>query len=370
MTVVRRLVIGAFLGIAIGFPFEVARPAETNPPASAGYLPLSAPGSAGIRDLVLIYQGGTHRLPWTHAQLAPYVSHREAGSGREAWLFDGFLFIEFVDGKSHQYANGYKKQPARKAEWRWLLERNFETGVALDALEKTVAETAKRIGPPARPRKVVLALPEPIRGQKDWGEVDGKALDFDREEDRAAACAWHIRTALELWRQRAPQHLELAGFYWIAENANSAKVLLPQIRKELQTHGQKFFWIPYWQGGGAKDWQQLGFDAAYQQPNHFFHPEVPDNRLDAACAFARTNGLGLEFECDARAMTSAEVFRPRLHAYLAAFDRQGVRTNSAVAYYEGGGALRQMAESTDPQMRALYDEVAAWVLSRQAANRP
>ena len=40
-------------------------------------------------------------------------------------------------------------------------------------------------------------------------------------------------------------------------------------------------------------------------------------------------------------------------------------TNSAVAYYEGGGALLQMAKSTEPQVRDLYDQVARWVISRQ-----
>lgn len=364
MTVFRRVVLGLSVGLATALLPASGFGAEANQ-ANAGYLPLSSPASSGIADLVLIYQGGTHRLPWTPEQLAPYVSHRDPVSGREAWLFDGFLFIEFMDGRGRQYADGYKKLPGRKEDWLWLLERNFEKGLALDALETSVAATAKRIGKPPHPRKVVLTLPEPIRGQKDWGQLDGRALDFDRDADRVAACTWYVETAVKRWRAWAPQHLELAGFYWVAETAGSARALLPQIKPVIHAQGGKFFWIPYWNATGAKDWQQLGFDAAYQQPNHFFKPEIPDSRLDAACALARTNGLGLEFECDARAAKSAEVFRPRLQAYLQAFDRHGVRTNAAVAYYEGGGALLQFANSPDPQIRALYDDVARWVISRQ-----
>jgi hypothetical protein len=354
-------------GIAVGFQSHSGLAAETNHPPT-GFLPLRSPASSGIADLVLIYQGGTHRLPWTSEQLSPYVSHRDPKSGHEAWLFDGFLFIEFMDGRGRQYADGYKKLPGRKEDWLWLLERNFEKGIALDALETSVAATTKRIGKPPHPRKVVLTLPEPIRGQKDWGQLDGRALDFDRDEDRVAACTWYVETAVKRWHAWAPAHLELAGFYWVAETAGSARALLPRIKPVIHAQGGKFFWIPYWNATGAKDWQQLGFDAAYQQPNHFFNGAVPDSRLDAACALARTNGLGLEFECDARAAKSADVFRPRLQAYLQAFDRHGVRTNAAVAYYEGGGALLQFANSPDRQVRALYDEIAHWIISRQMRN--
>jgi len=74
---------------------------------------------------------------------------------------------------------------------------------------------------------------------------------------------------------------------------------------------------------------------------------------------------GAEFECDERAASSAQVFRPRLHAYLRAFERNGVKTNAAMAYYEGGGALVAMARSKDQDAAALYREVACWVAARQ-----
>lgn len=364
MIEIRRVVLGLQLGITTSLLSLSHLGAQTN--TAAGYLPLRSTASAGISDLVLIYQGGTHRLPWAPDQLAPYVSHRDAATGKESWLFDGFLFIEFMDGRGREFTHGYGKQSARKEDWLWLLDRNFAKGLALDALEQTIASAAGRIGPPPQPRRVVLSLPEPIRGQTNWGSLEGRALNFQKESDRAAACQWHVETALKRWQEFAPKHLQLAGFYWIAENAGSAGSLLPRIQQVIHTHGKKFFWIPYWQAGGAKDWQRLGFDAAYQQPNHFFKPEVPDDRLDAACSFARTHGLGLEFECDARAIKSADTFRPRLHAYLQAFERNGGRTNCAMAYYEGGGALGQMAHSPDTAVRALYDEVARWVISRQA----
>ena len=49
-----------------------------------------------IRDLALIYQGGSQRIPWTEDQILPYVVHKFA-NGKKNWLFDGFLFLEFAD---------------------------------------------------------------------------------------------------------------------------------------------------------------------------------------------------------------------------------------------------------------------------------
>ena len=49
-----------------------------------------------IRDLALIYQGGSQRIPWTEDQIEPYVVHKFA-NGKKNWLFDGFLFLEFAN---------------------------------------------------------------------------------------------------------------------------------------------------------------------------------------------------------------------------------------------------------------------------------
>ncbi len=360
----RRLKHAVRLALALTLSAGRLAVAETSD-LSSSYLPLSSSNAAGITDLVLIYQGGTDRPAWTVDQFAPYVSFHETNQAKARWLFDGFLFIEFKDGRGQEFARGYKQKPARQTDWLWLLDRNFEKDRAIDALDQAIAAAATRNGAPARRRQVVLTLPEPIHGQTNWGTLDGRALDFNRPEDRVAACAWHVETGLAKWQALAPKHLDLAGFYWVAEDSRSATNILPRIAADIHAHGKKFFWIPYWKAAGAANWRNLGFDAAYQQPNHFFNAKVPDSRLDTACAVARTNGLGLEFECDERAAASAEVFRPRLHAYLQAFERNGVNTNAAMAYYEGGGALLTMARSEDKDVAALYRELARWVAARQ-----
>lgn len=329
-----------------------------------GYLPFRSEKPGHISDLVLIYQGGRHRLEWNADQLAAYVSWKP-DDGPEQWLFDGFLFIEFKDGKRHHYSVGYGGSPARQQEWRWLLERNFSETNALGALDSVVGKVIDRIGPPAARRKVVLTMPEPIRGQTNWGSVAGTPLDFNQPLDRIAACEWHMDQALRLWREARFKNLDLAGFYWVAEQASAAEDILPEVARAIRKRGLSFYWIPYWNSRGAARWRELGFDYAWQQPNHFFHPgKVPDSRLADATAFAGVRGLGLEFEVDGRALTSPETFRPRFYKYLAAFTRDGVEASSSVAYYEGGGALLQMATSRKPEARAMYDDLCRWVTRR------
>jgi hypothetical protein len=332
---------------------------------AGSYLPPAPSRAARPTDIVLIYQGGTDRLPWSPEQFEPYVSAR-ASNGEERWLFDGFLFIEYRDNRGHDYASGYSHKPARQEDWLWLIERNFAPNSGVPALEQAVGSAVRRLGMPARPRQVILTLPEPIPSLTHWGSLNGRTVDFTNNKDRVAACRWHVETALAKWEALHPQNLKLAGFYWVAEDSTLDAAILPQVAEVIHAHGLRFFWIPFWRARGAGDWARLGFDAAYQQPNHFFHPEVKDERLDEACGFARSNYMGLEFECDKRACKSPDVFRPRLYSYLRAFAANGVRDRAAMAYYEGGGALLDMFDSGDPKCRANYQAIADWVIDRQS----
>jgi len=75
--------------------------------------------------------------------------------------------------------------------------------------------------------------------------------------------------------------------------------------------------------------------------------------------------MGLEMEFDGRLLSQPESFEPRFNAYLDAFTRNGVKETAAVAYYEGGVAVFQLATSEDPELRRHYDRLAEFVLHRQ-----
>lgn len=325
------------------------------------YLPLASPQTDYITDLALIYQGGVHRPDWSAEQIAPYVYRRQ---GRKTdFLFDGFLFIEFKNGKGKDYSIGYEKEHAGKEEWSWLLDRNFEQGKAIHALNDVLSGLVKKGIKPVRKRKVVLTLPEPVHNQKDWGMLNGEMLSFDNEESRFQACKWYIDDALNRWRKAGLDQLELAGFYWVAEQSTGGKTLLPRIAGYIRSLQMKFYWIPYWKAEGHGNWQVAGFDAAYQQPNHFFNEKVPDSRIDEACAFAKQHGMGMELEFDMRVERPA--FERRLTAYIDGFQKNGVLDNVAMAYYEGGDGIMKLAAHKDARMQALYQKLATIIAGRQ-----
>ena len=75
-----------------------------------------------------------------------------------------------------QHATQIKMQ--EKKEWLWLLDRLFEDGKALSALDRCIGTQIKEIGKPDFTHQIVLCLPEVLPGQKDWGEVDGEQWTF------------------------------------------------------------------------------------------------------------------------------------------------------------------------------------------------
>ena len=345
-----------------------ADPTPGAAPQAHSFYPLWQPHPPNITDLVLIYQGGRQRPAWTAQDFAPYVSAVDPRDHKEKWLFDGFLFIEYVNAKKHALEEGLHRPAADKADWEDLLARNFEPSHGLAALEQACAQAEERIGAPPRPRQVVLTLPEPLEGATNWGELDGRKLNFALPADRAAACEWHIENALRRWQELAPKHLQLAGFYFVPERTVGGNArFLPLVAQRIHASGKQFFWIPYWQARGAGEWRQHGFDVAWQQPNHFFHPTVPDSRLEQACAFARQHDMGMEMEFDQRLLSQPQVYAPRFEAYLKAFEASGAGRESSIAYYEGGGTLLSLFRSNQPQVHRYYDQLAEWVLKRQRA---
>lgn len=315
-----------------------------------------------ISDLALIYQGGTHRLPWTSTHLKPFV-FRTPTTGFE-WLFDGFLFIEFKDNLGYEYAEGYGQQPAGKAQWLWLLQRNFEDGKAIKALNGMLDSLSAQGKTPERKRKVVLTLPEPIRSTANWGELNGRQLNFAVAADRVAACQWFIDTAMTMWNAANLQHLELMGFYWVAEHNTGAAEILPSVSAKIHERNKRFYWIPYYGADGAGSWQSMGFDIAYQQPNYFFDLNSPYSILTGAIRYAQQHSMALEMEFDNRLITDAG-YQKKYTDYINEFEKAGAWRNLPVAYYEGGGGWYEMSLQTDPTVTGLFKRLAEIISTRQ-----
>lgn len=316
-----------------------------------------------IKDLMLLYQGGTHRLDYTEEQLQPYL-YKTGEKGEHQWLFDGFLFIEFKDNRGYEYANGYGAKPANKAQWMWLTTRNFERGKGVNALNSLLEKLSYKGLAPKRMRKVVLTLPDPIKGNKTWGDLNGKNLDFDKTEDRIAACKWYVDYVIEKWKEQNYEQLDFKGFYWVAETQRDSWEILQEISRHIKSRGYEFYWIPYMYAEGAEKWKESGFDHAYQQPNYFFKLEHPYSLLTKAIDMGNTYNMGLEIEFDQNVSNPA--FAKRFYDYIDAFREGGVWRSKPVAYYEGGGAWLDMYKGSTT-LKKMYNDLSEIVITRQEA---
>lgn len=349
-----------FFAISLGMFFSTGFSAESE------FMKMGSTETGGIVDLALIYQGGTHRIDWTAEQFGPYLTWTDPETKKEQWLFDGFLFLEFKSNTGFMFAKGYGHKPADKEEQLWYLERIFEKGKSVHALDEALGEKIAQIGTPPRPRRVVLTLPEPITTTENWGELDGKKLDFKNTEDRIAAVRWFMDLLIERWEKEGFKNLELAGFYWVAEEmGDSDQELMQAVSKNIHERGKKFYWIPWWNSPGSKVWKSLGFDAAYQQPNLFFHLEVPKERVKIACDFAKSQGMGMEMEWDERLMNQPNEYVPQALAYLDGFEKAGVFESGAVAHYMAGHGMINLSKSTKPEVKAIYERLCRILSKRQ-----
>ena len=309
-----------------------------------------------VRDIALIYQGGSHRIDWTKKDFEPYVVHTFADGSRN-WTFDGYLFLEMP----HNFGKNTKK------DWEWYLDRLFEKGKSLDALDACIADTKKQLGDPGFRHKIVLTLFDPAFGSKEWGELNGRQLDFNRNDDRLAAVKWFAGELTRRFKEAGYSNLDLQALYWFDEDMIPSHGLAELVRPYVEEQGLDFMWIPYFKARGNERHADIGFDITYMQPNHFFSANIPDKRLDETCDFALRRGMAVEFECDSRAMSQSEPsFLPRMQAYIDAFERWGVWDSCPVAYYLGSQALLDMKNKPTPENQAITDRLARIIIERRA----
>lgn len=314
------------------------------------------------QDMVLIYGGGAHRRTvWDQQHFSPYVTYVDE-SGKEHWLFDGFLFLEIHNGNGKMFASGYTDTPANQKDWMDLVNYYFQSKIAVGALDKCIGETIQRLGEPLEKQKIVIGLPEPIAGQKDWGTLqNGEMLDFSLSVDRISACKWYIDYVRKKFKEQNYAHVELAGFYWIAEEATNTRTIVRDIAAYLNELKYSFNWIPYFNSDGYNEWKNLRFNYTFLQPNYFFNESVPYSRLDEACQLAVKNGMDMEVEFDENVL-NANGRSDRLSDYMKAFRDNGICDSKRLAYYQGDAALYLLSVSTDLTDRKLYHDFCHFVV--------
>lgn len=323
-------------------------------------------------DLVLLYSGGVNRTygDWNRNLVASYLTYTDP-SGREHWLFDGFLFLEIFDKvKKLKFATGYEGEPALQKDWQYLIDHYFSKEKCLHALETEIEEAKKRLGAPVHKHRIVISIPEPISSVQNWGTIDGKTIDFTISDDeRMKAVEWYIDYTRRRFNEANFKNIELAGFYWVAETATHTRTIIGRVAAYLDKMNYSFNWIPYWNSDGYKDWKTLQYDFAYLQPNHYFNDAIEYSRLEEACKAAIQYDMDMEVEFDESALSEGLNRGSRLKDYLKAFREFGIIKNKRLAYYQGGTAIHLLKESANEESKKTYHEICQFILDHRANRR-
>lgn len=369
------------------------------PPPDRGWLPPGAPEAAGARHIALIYSSGDPTKPSNLdvAHFMPYVAYIDRRWQIRDSMFDTLLFLpigRLPSGRDY----GNTEKPSLLVDWQGYLDELFRPEMQLAAADKAVAaawqkldaldlpETDARtateteagtetgVKAAASPRhpdrvKVIIAIPFPSPRVRNFGTLpgEGQPLNFaDGGQGQAAreqAVRWYIDQVLARWQAAGFQYLELIGFYWFQEAIEPYdRAIVQNTADYIHAHGFRFFWIPYYQARGFKEWDKLGFDVAMMQPNLSFSPIPPeqaDLRLAMSAQLARRYGMGLEIELHWTLTDPAN--RAKYLAYLEAGRKLGYMTGAVLSYYQSVDSLAQAMMSFDPDVRALYDETYRFI---------
>ncbi len=294
--------------------------------------------------------------------LKPYVGYYDTEGNLKDFFFDSYLFLPCVTyGVSGARLHYDTNNPTKAVDWQAYIDDTFYEGTNVDALETAFGEVKQKLGDTEKKAGVVLTVLYPAYGQKDFGTLGGKTLDFSKLDDRKYAIKWMIDEQLKLYNDRGYEHLELIGFYWLEEylithgNKEENKQLYQYTAEYLHSLGLKFVWIPWYQANGYKEWKELGFDVVCMQPNMFWEAIPTPNRVEDTVDECKLYGMGTELEIDGRALTSAEYFNRYLD-YLEGGMKRGAMDTIKMYYQDAKSGIYYKAwNSSDERTRSIYD---------------
>ena len=312
----------------------------------------------GAKDVLLAYFCHESKKPITKDIFLPHVAYMENGEIKDT-LFDGFLFLPYV---AFLY-DKYKKRPLKKESWQYYIDTQYVKDGNMDALEQAAAEVGEKLGMPDYKVKVYLSILYPVTEVTEFGEIDGKNLDFSKLEDRKAGLKWLIDEQYKRFIEKNYKHIELKGYYWFTEEINySDSQLLELLRYTtdyVRDMGLITTWIPYFHASGYNDWQNLGFDVVCYQPNYAFNQAVPDSRLFNAASTAKLHGMCIELEVGGTQPWNIE----RIKKYYAAGALTGYMKDAAHMYYQGGvpDVYYSAYKSEDPDLHSVYTDTYRFI---------
>lgn len=344
-------------------------------------------------DMVLCYGGSRHRAvyQWNEDRFSKYVTYTDK-SGKEHWLFDAFLCIEFEsasrpDGNNYSYCTGFFKnktgESAGKAQWQELIDYWFDPTCNLVALDNAVENAKATLGAPKEKRKVVMVMPDPIlykyfedvtSSTTYWGKLNGKTLDFNVPADRIAAYEWYIDEVRKGFKAANFKNIELDGFYIVSEDLVTPEegwsyelkkldLVIPSVSDYIHSFGQKIYWIPYRKAAGYKMGKKFKLDYVWMQPNYLWNGEKYP--LEESMLMIKGADVGMEMEIDANVldgMKDSELYRMRYRKYMQFAKQYGLYGKKPFTYYIGNNAVYDLAVSDKEVDQSMYFDLCDFVV--------
>lgn len=299
----------------------------------------------------------------TPADLMPYVAYVDREGKIADTMYDSVYFLSL---QSRTPSGGYmcamhnvEKPNTYRSDWLQFLDNMFAEGYNIDALNTAAGSVKEALGLTDYKVGVHIQLPFPHPSGEDFGG----GMRTDTLENRVAVCRWFMEEAVRRFDERNYEHLRLCSFYQGCESVPMAvsdeeEALFAAVNCEAHAMGLKASWIPCYLGTGFARWKELGFDAAYMQPNHMF------NKYDAAMLgeFAQSctrYGLGVELELNYTAVNPGENRDSEIERYYD-YLRGGyyygyIGCDTATYQGAGPGYIYTACYAEDPAVRAIYD---------------
>lgn len=313
----------------------------------------------GMHDVVLSYLC-PNEVKVTKDQYLAYVAYLEKGEIKDTY-FDGFMYLPYV---KYLYSGGEKKQ-LTKDEWQAWIDWQFMDDYNFDALDAAVDETKAELSlDDSYSVGTYLSLFYPVYGATNFGELNGKQMDFSKIEDRKAVLKWFVDEQVKGFKEKGYDSVRLSGFYWFVEEMSGkdphVQELCNYICDYIRSLGYQTTWIPYFNASGNTKWKEFGFDTACLQPNYAFNEDIPIQRIYDAASIAKLYGMSIEIEIES---TSEVKWVNRYRDYLYAGAKIGFMTESVHMYYLAGmpGAIYNAYVSTNPDINCIYKETYLFI---------
>lgn len=226
---------------------------------------------------------------WTTSDVRFYVSYYVNGQPVDK-MFNGFIFNGLSVRKGRYFYPMYVGfgEPANRTDWLEWIDSLFAPAQNLKALFSLATHSSL---------DVWISIPYPYLNQKNFGKVNGKILNFEKDDDRFTAVSWWIDQFIQRWEKEfiLSKRLNFRGFLWQRESIYDYDEQLVKLTTAyVKNKGFYSMWLPFYGSSGCLKMRELDFDVVSLHPNFYGNTVYDHQWITNACAFAKYNNVGMQ----------------------------------------------------------------------------